>query len=332
MPRTSVRNATVACAGALIAALALWLPAISSAATVPIDIRVLTDEGKTLVEQRQYVAPVRARTSPRAECFGQGTGGSGAVVKLPGLTALGALYNALPTNRALKPILISDHDFGFPGLTLCGIGGPTPDGDFWFLKTDNKNPQVGGDQAVIKKGSSVLWYRMSFADCDPNPPYACASELRLKAPARVKPGQTFTVRVTAIDDAGKETPVEGARVTGAAEATDARGRTRATLQRSRRLIARLAGAVPSSPWAVCVNSRPAKCPPRPGLKIVGSTQRDRIVGTPGPDIVHARQGGSVIRVRGGGRDRVICLGARHGDVVFADRGDIVRRCKTVHRR
>lgn len=333
MPITPVRKLTVTCAGALIAALALMaVPSISGAATAPVDIRVLTADGKTIVDQRQYVAPIKARTSARASCFGEGTGGSGAAVSLPGLTALGALYNAAPTNRALNPILLTDHDFGFPGLGLCGVGGPTPEGQFWFLKTDRKNPQVSGDQAKLKRGSTALWYLMPFDDCDPNPPYACASELVLTAPARVKPGTPFTARVTAFDDAGKRTPVEGARVTGAAKPTDASGRTQVTLRRAQRLVASRDGAVPSAPWAVCVNSRPAACPASPGLKIVGSTEKDRIVGTPGPDVVHARQGGSIINVRGGGRDRVICLGARQGDTVIADRSDIVRGCKTVRRR
>lgn len=334
MPITRVKKQAVGCAGALIAAVALFalIPAHAGAATVPVDIRVLTADGKTLADQRQYVAPVKARTSPRASCFGEGTGGSGAVVDLPAMSALGALYNAAPTNRALRPILLTDHDFGFPGLGMCGIGGPTPDGEFWFLKTDRKNPQISGEQAKIRRGSSVLWYLMSFDDCDPNPPYACASELTLRAPARVKPGEQFTVRVTAFDDAGKQTPVEGARVTGAAQPTDAAGRAQVTLRGSRPLIARQPGAVPSSPRTVCVNPQLRKCPVSPGMTIVGSTGKDRIVGTPGPDIVHPRQGGSVINVRGGGRDRVICLGPRHGDVVIADRSDIVRRCKTVRRR
>lgn len=311
---------------------ALMLTSSATAATVAVDLRVLTADGKTLADQRQYVAPTALRTSPRADCFGQGTGGSGQKAKIPALTALGALQNAAHVNRGLNPILLTDHDFGFPGLGLCGIGGSTPEGMFWFLKTDRKNPQVSGEQAKVKRGGSVLWFLMPFDGCDPNPPYACAPELVLNSPAKVKPGDRFKVRVTAFDDAGKRAPVAGATVTGAPQPTDASGRTEVTLKRGRALTATKQGSVPSSPYKVCVNANPRKCPAAPGLRIVGSPQKDRIAGTPGPDVVHPRQGANLVNVRGGGRDRVVCLGRRHGDVVVADRRDVVRGCKTVRRR
>ena len=116
----------------------------------------------------------------------------------------------------------------------------------------------------------VLWYLMPFAGCDPNPPYACAPELVLKAPARAKPGSTFKVRVTAFDDAGKESPVEGATVTGATEPTDASGRTEVSLKRARSIVATKDGSVPSSPQAICVDEKVGLCAAKPGLRIVGS--------------------------------------------------------------
>lgn len=332
MPKISGSKLFSGCVAVLAMALALAIVNSAQAASAPVDIRVLTADGKTLVDHRQYVAPIALRTSPRADCFGQGTGGSGQPVRVSPLTALGALQNAARVNRSLNPILITDHDFGFPGLGLCGIAGPIPSGEFWFLKTDRRNPQISADQAKIRRGASVVFYRMKFEDCDPNPPYACASELVLNAPARVKPGQSFRVRVTAFDDAGKRTPVEGARVTGTGQPTDASGFTHVTLRRGRALIARKQGSIPSSPYKVCVSAALRKCPPVPGLRIVGSTRGDRITGTAGPDLIQARQGPNVINVRGGGRDRVICLGRRQGDVVLADRQDIVRGCKTVRRR
>lgn len=307
-------------------------PASAAPKTVPIDIRVLTSDGKTLTDQRQYVAPVRIKASPKAACFGQGTGGSGASIPLKAQSALGVLVNAAPTNKVLRPTLVTDHDFGFPGLGLCGIGGPTPAGQFWFLKTDNKNPQISGDQAMVKRGGSVLWYRMPFSGCDPNPPFPCAPELKLKAPARAKPGKAFTVKVTAFDDSGRESPVEGAEVTGAIGTTDAKGRVQMKLDGSRRILARKENHVPSRTLKVCVSEQLSRCPAAHGLKIVGSAIPDRIVGTRGPDIVYPRQGGSRVNVRGGGRDKVICLGRRQGDTVIADRSDVVRGCKTVKRR
>lgn len=333
MPNSPVRSLIAVCIGlAAMLVAALGLATSAGAATFPVDIRVLTADGKKLVDQRQYVAPLRAPTTPKANCFGQGTGGSGAKVELKGRTALGALLNAAAAKKALNPVLLTDHDFGFPGLGLCGIGKPTPAGQFWFLKTDHKNPQISGDQAQIKRGSSVLWFLMPFNGCDPNPPYACAPELVLKTPARARPGSSFKVRVTAFDDAGKEAPVEGAVVTGATEPTDAKGITEVRLDGPGSIVASKDGSVPSSPRTICVDEKVGRCAAAAGLRIVGSPAKDRIKGTPGPDIVHPRQGGGRVNVRGGGRDRVICLGPRHGDVVIADADDVVRRCKTVRRR
>lgn len=335
MPKRRSRNATFIAAVGLSITLLWGLLAASSASakTAPVDLRVLTSEGKTLVDQRQYVAPITVRTSPKATCFGPGTGGSGATAKLDALTAMGALQNAALTNRALNPILLTDHDFGFgASLGLCGIGMPTPAGQFWFLKTDRKNPQISAEKAAVKRKGTVLFYLMPFDGCDPNPPYACAPELVVNAPARVKPGRSFIVRVTAFDDSGKRKPVEGAKVTGAASPTDASGRTQVTLNKTRVLVAEKAGSVPSSPWKVCVNADPSKCPPAPGLRIVGSGQKDSIVGTPGPDVVLPGRGGNVVNVRGGSRDRVLCLGKKHGDVVIADRQDVVSGCAKVRRR
>ncbi len=50
--------------------------------------------GKTLAEFRQYTGTVDIRTDRGANCFGQGTGGSGERVKVTGPTALGAVRDA----------------------------------------------------------------------------------------------------------------------------------------------------------------------------------------------------------------------------------------------
>ncbi|HZJ29150.1 MAG TPA: hypothetical protein VFD37_04070 [Solirubrobacterales bacterium] len=324
---TTTRIAAVA-ALAMLSMLAGYAGSVTSAdaapRSTPVDIRVLTADGRTVADHRQYTADIGLRTDRRADCFGEGTGGSGKTVRVPGLTALGVLAQAARHDKRLRPIQITDHDFGFPGLGLCGIGGPIPPGEFWFIKADHENPQVSGDAAKVRPGGSVLWFRMPFTGCQPDPPYACAPELVLSAPARTRPGAALQVRVTAYDDGGRRTPVAGARVTGAGQPTDARGRTTVTLGKSARIRASLAGHVPSSLTAVCVNARLAKCPPARGMRIIGSHVSDRIVGTRGPDLIRTGPGDNRVNVRGGGRDRVVCGGGRN--VVIADRSDALRGC------
>src|SRR5512139_495215 len=72
------------------------------------DVRVVTAGGKTLVDQRQYTGTTKVKTSPQADCFGQGTGGSGDKAEVPGATALGVVSDASKNDRDLRPLLLTD--------------------------------------------------------------------------------------------------------------------------------------------------------------------------------------------------------------------------------
>ncbi len=317
--------------GALCLLSALAAATAATAKTVPVDLRVLTIEGRVLADQRQYTSSVSVRADRGADCFGTGTGGSGKRVSVPGTTALGVLRDASESDPDLRPLSITDYDFGFPGLGLCGIGSQRAQGSqFWFLKVNHKNPQVSGDQAKVRAGGSVIWYLIPFSKCDPSPPYYCPPELVVRAPARAEPGAAFGVRVFSINDAGKKTPAAGVKVGGADLPTDAQGRTQVALDDSRHIRAVGSKRIPSAPVFVCVNSDPSACPARRGKRIYGSSGADRIAATPGPDRIWARRGNDEVTSVGGGPDQVDCGPGR--DTARLGAGDTARRCEKEIRR
>jgi hypothetical protein len=248
MPRITPFRLAAVCALAL--SLTFALTAVASAKGLMADLRVVGSGGKVLAEKTVSSANVSVKTSPKATCFGPGTGGSGGSVALKGNTAMGLLASGAKTISALRPLSISDH-FDF-GLALCGIGSSVAKGSSsWYLKINHKSLSVGGEVAKIKAGDEVLW---ALAKTEA-PDYKYPEELVLTAPATA--GSSFTVRVWSYDEKGKKTPQAGAKVTGAAEPTGADGRTMVTLGKPAKLIAKATGEIPSARVAVCVGG---KCP------------------------------------------------------------------------
>jgi hypothetical protein len=246
MPRLVPFRLAAACALAL-----LLLPIAAAAlgeAKVPVRLRVVGGGGRVLAEETLRAGSARVPTSPRAECFGKGTGGSGKPVTIKGATALGLLGQAAASDAALRPLLITDH-FSF-GLALCGVGGDVARGEAsWYLKVNHVNPKVGGQAVKLRRGDEVLW--------DLAPTYPYPNELALSAPPRAMAGQPFSVRVFSYDVKGKRSPAAGVKVTGAARPTGADGRTAVMLRRPALLIARGGGEIPSNRVAVCVGG---SCP------------------------------------------------------------------------
>ncbi|HEX5928712.1 MAG TPA: hypothetical protein VFY48_04885 [Solirubrobacterales bacterium] len=211
MPRLISIRLAAACALALIltagAAIAATGTTTKGGKGVPVELRVVGKGGKVLTEEDLRTGTISIKTSPRANCFGPGSGGSGAKVKVKGATALGALAQAAKTNPSLQPLLITDaFDFG---LGICGVGSSKVSGKAsWYLKVNHKGATVGGDAVKLRAGDEVLW------DLAPSFPYP--NELDLEAPERVETGVPFTVRVFSYDEKGKRKPVAGAKVSGAA--------------------------------------------------------------------------------------------------------------------
>ncbi|MGN6257380.1 MAG: hypothetical protein ACTHN3_06485 [Solirubrobacterales bacterium] len=246
MPRITPFRLAAACTLALFMTLAF--AAGASAAGFKAELRVVGAGGKVLAEKPVATGTTKVKTSPKAECFGKGSGGSGKPVTLKGNTAMGLLAAASKTTPALSPLLLSDH-FDF-GIALCGVGKSIAKGKAsWYLKINHKSLSVGGDSAIIHPGDEVLW------DLAPSYPYP--DELVLEGPDTAKAGVPFKVRVFAYDEKGKSKPAAGVKVTGASAPTGKDGRTTVTLAKPARLIARAAGEIPSAREPVCIGS---KCP------------------------------------------------------------------------
>jgi hypothetical protein len=321
--------------GAAIAAAAVTFLAFAASATASTkwaDVRVVTHTGRTLAEFRQYTGAVKVRASRQADCFGADNPSSGKRYRLRDANALGALKDATASDRALRPLLVSDAfvDDGF-GLGVCSIGGfDTVGFSYWYLAVDHLAAQTGADQTPLHSGDDVLWYLTSGSES------GLPRELSLRAPAQALPGKPFTVKATRYADNGKASPAAGVTVTADGRSI---GRTRsdgtltATLSASASLQA--TGAkddVPSNRVRVCVGA--GQCPSAHGKVIYGSEHGDRIKGTRGPDRIAARGGSDVVNLRSGGEDRVNCGGGR--DEVILDHGDrndhIARSCERVRRR
>lgn len=250
MPRITPFRLAAVCALALTLSLAVATGA--SAAGFKAQLRVVGSGGKTLVEKPVATATTTVKTSPKAECFGKGSGGSGDPVTIKGNTAMGLLARASKLVASLRPLLISDS-FDF-GLALCGIGKSVAKGSSsWYLKINHKSLSVGGDAAKIHPGDEVL-YALVKTEA---PDYKYPEELVLTGPNAVKAGMPFKVRVFSYDEKGKSRPAAGIKVTGASAPTGADGRTTVTLSKPAQLIATGAGEIPSAREPVCVGG---KCP------------------------------------------------------------------------
>ncbi|HEY6729560.1 MAG TPA: hypothetical protein VI039_00880 [Solirubrobacterales bacterium] len=237
---------------ALALSLTLAFTALATAKGLQANLRVVGTGSKVLAEKTVASPNVSITASPKATCFGPGSGGSGDSLQLKGNTAMGLLANGAKTTAALRPLSITDS-FDF-GLAICGIGSSVAKGSSsWYLKINHKAQMVSGDVAKIKAGDDVLW---ALAKTEA-PSYKYPEELVLTAPASAKAGMEFTVRVWAYNEKGKKTPQAGAKVTGAAAPTGADGRTTVTLGKPAKLGATASGAIPAAKVAVCVGGN---CP------------------------------------------------------------------------
>jgi hypothetical protein len=246
MPRLTPNRLLAACALAL--AMSLSITAVAGAKGFGAELRVVGSGGKVLAEQTVTSGTTSVKTSPRATCFGKGTGGSGSSVSIAGNTAMGLLAKASKATASLRPLLISDS-FDF-GLALCGVGKGVAKGkSSWYLKINHKSLAVSGDAAKIHAGDEVLW------DLAPSYPYP--DELALVAPATVTAGLPFTVSAYAYDEKGKRKPAAGVAVTGASGVTSADGKATVVIATPTLLSATKSGLIPSAQVGVCVGN---ECP------------------------------------------------------------------------
>jgi hypothetical protein len=310
---------------ALASLITLALGPAAANASVGADLRVVGAGGE-LDDLVQYSDTTTMPTSPQAECFGPGSGGSGQGVTVPGANALGVVVEAAKSRSRLNPLQLTDTfvSQGF-GVGVCGIGGQVAQGSaFWYTKVNHTGLQVGGSQFAIHAGDQVLWY---LAPTFPPPP-----ELVLNAPVRQPVGTSFPVQVLAYGDDGAATPAAGAVITGGATpvTTDASGNAQVTTNGAgtAQIQATRGADIPSAVTSICSFAASADCPAARGRLIVGSDGVDQITGTAGPDRIKARGSRDAVRalagddridVRGGGKDRVNCGGG--DDRVKLGKGD-----------
>lgn len=244
MPRIISLRLAAACA--LVLALSLTIVAGAAAKGFSAELRVVGAGGKILSEKTITTAAISVKTSPKATCFGPGTGGSGDSVALKENTALGLLARGAKSHRALNPLLLSDS-FDF-GLALCGVGGNVAKGSTsWYLKVNHKGSMVSADATKIKAGDEVLF---ALAESDPKT-FAYPDELSLVAPPKATAGKAFTVTAYTYDDKGKRKPAAGVKVSGAAELTAANGKTTVTVTKPRLLTATKDDLIPDRA-AICI--------------------------------------------------------------------------------
>lgn len=295
-------RSTVLCAVAVLAAL-LLIPATASARSEFADLRVVTNDGTTLAEYRQYVDSVRVRASKEADCFGPGNPSSNRRYRLRQPNPLGTLVEAADHTRKLRPLLITDAfvDDGF-GFGVCSIGGfETVGFSYWYLAVNRAGATTGPDLMPMDSGDRHLWYLTKGTE--PGFP----NELALRAPARVEPGVPFEVTVARFAGDGSREPAAGAVVTNGLAPTGPDGKTTVVVTEGRTKL-QATGAdddVPSNRLTVCAAEDASECPAAHGLRIFGSADDDRIRTTRGPDAVNCRRGEDVVLLRGGSRgDRI----------------------------
>jgi hypothetical protein len=243
MPRLVPLRLVATCALALISILLLTASAVAKGPVA--DLRVIGKGGKALAEVPIGLAgQVSVKASPKATCFGPGTGGSGGKTMLKGNSALGMLARAARFTDSLEPLLVTDHFIDEFGLGICGVGATkATKTKSWFVKLNHKTQVVGGESVKVHGGDEVLWAYGGY-------PYP--EELALSAPSEAQANVPFTVQVFSYDEKGKKKPASGATVTGASGPTDSAGRATVTLAAPTELVATGKGDIPSPPQVVCL--------------------------------------------------------------------------------
>jgi Ca2+-binding RTX toxin-like protein len=319
--------------------------AASAAASVPVDLRVASNDGGNLADVIQYVpTSTTVKTASGPDCFNPAKESSGKSYTFGTPTFLGAIWEASQAEPALQPVRLSDADFAsFGALGVCQIHADTPPPfSFFYLKANHQSLQVGANLFTVQAGDQLLAYRTpSDGNTD--------EELDLTAPVRAAVGAPVTVSVRSytspFSSAGATVqPRAGALIVdgGAPVQSDASGNATLTFAAPGTYQLTATGEyddIPSPTLSVCVAANPdTECPLERGREILGSDEAESIKGTDGPDTIKARDGNDVVKagagddnivVNGGGSDQVFCGGGT--DTVTKDKSDkISKSCEIVN--
>jgi Ca2+-binding RTX toxin-like protein len=311
------------------------LGAASAGASVPVDLRVVSNDGGNLADVRQYVpGTTTVKTSSGPDCFNSAKQSSGKSYTQSSPTMLGAIWEAAQVEPALQPLRLSDADYAsFGALGVCQINAKTPPG-FFFLKANHQGLTVGADLFAVQGGEQLLAYRTPDD-------FSADEELDLTAPVRTAPDVPVTVNVRSYTTT--VAPRAGATVLGASgpALTDSVGNATVSFATPGTYHLVATGDyndIPSASLAVCVAAQPERlCPAERGREILGSDEGEGIKGTDGDDVIRPRggkdgvksgAGADLIVAKGGGRDRIFCGGGK--DTVVRDRKDrVAKSCEVL---
>jgi hypothetical protein len=295
-------------------------------ASVPVDVRVASNDGGNLADVIQYVPnTTTVRTYDGPDCFSASNHSSGQSYKQSSPNMLGAIWEAAQVEPALQPLRISDANYAdFGSLGVCQINAATPPG-FFFLKANHQALQVGADLFPVQGGEDLLAYRTPDD-------FTTDEELDLTAPVRTAPGVQVIVNVrsyTTTVAARQGATVQGA---GSPVQTDGSGNATVTFSAPGTYELRATGDyndIPSPTMSVCVAAQAERdCPAERGRDILGSDEAEGIKGTDGDDLIRPRGGEDGVKAgagndrviaNGGGRDRIFCGGGT--DIVVRDAKD-----------
>jgi RTX calcium-binding nonapeptide repeat (4 copies) len=320
------------------------LGAASASASVPVDLRVASNDGGNLADLIQYVpGSTTVKTLSGPDCFNPSKQSSGNSYTLSTPTMMGASWEAAQAEPALQPVRLSDADYAsFGALAVCQVNAKTPPG-FFFLKANHQALQVGADLFSVQDGDQLLAYRTPDD-------FSTDEELELSAPVRVAPGTPVTVNVRSYTSSFSSVgatvqPREAAVVSGdgGPATTDVNGN--ATLTFPATGIYQLTATgdyndIPSQTLSVCVAAQPeTECPFERGREILGSDEAETIKGTDGSDTIKPRGGNDVVKAgagddlitaNGGGNDQIFCGGGY--DTVTRDKklDKVSKSCEVVN--
>ena len=314
------------------------LTAQAATASVPVDLRVVSNEAGNLVDIRQYVPLTRLGQDLRGRRLLRHDGPDQAVERhhVPAGVADDArgarrgipVQDGAPAvqgvRRRLLELRCSER---LPGRRQDAAGVLLPEGQ-------PPGPPGGSRPLHGQPGEDLLAYRTPDD-------FTADEELELTAPTRTAPGVPITVNVRAYTDTLG--PREGATVLGgdAPALTNAGGNASVSFAAPGRYTLFAGGSyndIPSAPLSVCVAPDPlTACPAERGREILGSDEPEGIRGTDGEDLIRPRAGDDVVKARegndriisqGGGKDVVNC-GSGKDQVTRDGRDRVAKNCEKV---
>src|SRR5262249_19160621 len=136
------------------------ISANGAAASVPVDLRVVSSDAGNIAEVRQYVPQTKTvKTFAGPDCFSESNQSTGQSYTLPRPTMAGAIWEAAQADPALQPVRLSDAYYSSLGsLGICQINAKTPPG-YFYLKANHQALSVGADQFAVQGGEDLLAYR-----------------------------------------------------------------------------------------------------------------------------------------------------------------------------